>query len=443
MKKVKEENVLDKECMVSFDVKALFTSIPVNEAVDAVERLLILNDTWRGKTKLSLKNIFRLLEFVLNTTYFVFMNTFYQQNFGCAMGSPCSPIIANIFMEEFEDIALSNTRYAPRVWYRYVDDTYAIIDKESVILFHEHLNSLNEHIQFTVEHQSDTGSLPFLDVLVQRRQDGSITTKVYRKPTHTNQYLDWSSHHPLHQKTGVIHTLSQRAGDISSDNASLKEERELISTAMRNCNYPEWVIKRGLGPPRHRERIQSEQEEETKGWATIPYVKGVSEPISRILRTAGIKVAMKPHNTLRKELVHPKDRDSLMEKAGVVYQVNCKQCDAAYIGQTGRHLYERIKEHRSAVEKGYTRQSGIAEHAYEKHHDIDWDGVQILDQESDHAKRLVCEALHIRISNPSMNRERGVEVPAQLVKLLREGGKSTSVTTSACDVATSLQLARN
>ena len=106
-------------------------------------------------------------------------------------------------------------------------------------------------------------------------------------------------------------------------------------------------------------------------------MKGVSEPISRILKTAGIKVAMKPHNTLRKELVHPKDRDSLVEKAGVVYQVNCKQCDAAYIGQTGRHLYERIKEHRSAVKKGYTRQSGIAEHAYEKHHDIDWDGVQI------------------------------------------------------------------
>ena len=132
-----------------------------------------------------------------------------------------------------------------------------------------------------------------------------------------------------------------------------------------------------------------------------------------------------------------------MEKAEVVYQVNCKQCDASYIGQTGRHLYERIKEHCSAVEKGYTRQSGIAEHAYEKHHDIDWDGVQILDQESDHAKRLVCEALHIRISNPSMNRERGVEVPAQLVKLLREGGKSMSMSTSTCDVATSLQLAHN
>ena len=93
------------------------------------------------------------------------------------------------------------------------------------------------------------------------------------------------------------------------------------------------------------------------------------------------------------------------------------------------------------MEKGYTRQSGIAEHAYDKHHNIDWDAVQVLHQESDMMKRQICEALHIRTSNPTMNREQGIEVPNQLVKLVREGCKTKSGATSGHDVTFS-HLAR-
>ena len=147
-------------------------------------------------------------------------------------------------------------------------------------------------------------------------------------------------------------------------------------------------------------------------------MKGVSEPISRILRTAGLKVAMKPHQTMRQMLGTPKDRDDLLDKAGVVYQIECKDCEASYVGQTGRHLRERLKEHTKALEKGNTMNSGVAEHAFEKHHNIDLDNIRVLDTESNQSKRLVREALRIRSLGPSMNRDRGIDLPASLLRLV-------------------------
>ena len=88
-------------------------------------------------------------------------------------------------------------------------------------------------------------------------------------------------------------------------------------------------------------------------------------------------------------------------------------------------MRERLKEHRKAVEKGDTRLSGIAEHAFEAHHEIDWDSVQILDQESNHARRLVRECMHIRTFKPSMNRERGMELAVPFLRLLTRGNQST------------------
>ena len=76
--------------------------------------------------------------------------------------------------------------------------------------FLQHINSVDPVIQFTVETTKDNGAIPFSDTIVKPEADGTLSITVYRKPTHTDKYLLWDSHHHLSATFSVIHTLSHR-----------------------------------------------------------------------------------------------------------------------------------------------------------------------------------------------------------------------------------------
>ena len=103
------------------------------------------------------------------------------------MGSPLSPVIANIYMEGFEEEALNTAADKPSPWVHYVDDTFVIWPHgpDKLENFHNHLNSLRKSIQFTIEKEEDN-HLPFLDLLI-TKEGNCINTSIYRKATHTDQ----------------------------------------------------------------------------------------------------------------------------------------------------------------------------------------------------------------------------------------------------------------
>ncbi|GJQ64824.1 hypothetical protein Trydic_g7001 [Trypoxylus dichotomus] len=107
-----------------------------------------------------------------------------------AMGSPLSPVLSNIYMEEFERRVMDSNELKPKMWLRYVDDTFVIWPHEEREIngFLQHLNGLEESIRFTMELEVDN-RIPFLDVLLHKLFDGTLPTTVYKKPTHTEQYL--------------------------------------------------------------------------------------------------------------------------------------------------------------------------------------------------------------------------------------------------------------
>ena len=107
VKQVKHITLLPWECLSSYDVSVLFTSVPVDPALNIIRDLLDKDHTLKERTVLAVSDILLLLEFCLKNTYFSFQDQFYDQVEGVAMGSPVSPTVANLNMENLEQKALS------------------------------------------------------------------------------------------------------------------------------------------------------------------------------------------------------------------------------------------------------------------------------------------------------------------------------------------------
>ena len=147
----------------------------------------------------------KALDLCLDNTYLCFGKKFYRQIFGVAMGFPITVIVANLVMESIENKMLKDFASSPRIWLRYIDDTFVVLKKTEVVSFHEFINNIEDSIKFRVE-QEVGNAIPFLDVLI-IRNNGQLTKKAYRKSTHTTRYLNFNSCHNFSQKVGLVKTL--------------------------------------------------------------------------------------------------------------------------------------------------------------------------------------------------------------------------------------------
>ena len=222
------------ECFSSYDVSALFTSVPVDPAQGVIKDLLEKDPTLKDRTVLTVNDIIQLLEFCLKDMYFSSQDQFYEQVEGVAMGSPVSPIVANLYMEYFEQKALS-TAPPPRLWWRYLDDTFVIQKEVNKQDFLQHIHTVDPAIQFTVENNKEDCAIPFLDTIVKPEADGSLSITVYRKSTHTDQYLQSDSQHHLSAKFSVINTLTHRAKTVCCNPELLHKEMDHLRKALTQC----------------------------------------------------------------------------------------------------------------------------------------------------------------------------------------------------------------
>ena len=122
------------------------------------------------------------------------------------MGSPVTPIIANIYMEHFESLSIPSSPTLFKWWFRYVDDVHSDIRKDQINKLQEHLNSIDPHIKFTME-LPGTDGLPFLDTLT-KPTPNSIESAVYRKSTHKHRVLKTTTLTTPFQQNYLLSTLS-------------------------------------------------------------------------------------------------------------------------------------------------------------------------------------------------------------------------------------------
>ena len=113
VEQVRHITLVAGECLSSYDVSALFTSVPIDPVLKILKDLLVKDPTLKDRMVIGIDDIILLLEFCLKNTYFSFQGQFFEQVEGVAMGSPVSPIIANLYMEYLEQKALSTAPHPP------------------------------------------------------------------------------------------------------------------------------------------------------------------------------------------------------------------------------------------------------------------------------------------------------------------------------------------
>ena len=134
----------------------------------------------------------------------------------------------------------------------------------------------------------------------------------------------------------------------------------------------------------------------------VPYIQGTEEKMKKVCKAKGIQVHFKGTNTLRTLLVRPKDKDPKLNKSGVIYHFKCPQINfpEAYIGESGRALGDRIKEHLKAP-------SPIHHHSSSTGHPLSPQCFNIIHQETQGPSRNIKEAMFMHVNDPSLNRNLG------------------------------------
>ena len=255
--------------------------------------------------------------------------------------------------------------------------------------------------------------LPFLDLCIHVKEDGGTKITIYRKPNHTDQYLNFSSNHPLEHKRSVVRTFTHRAKEFVTTSEDQQCELKHVHNALRTNGYTEWALVVPKQKPKTKPKSTNKGNTRPPSIG-LPYVQGLSERLSKTFRQHGVSVYHKPVNTLRSILVHPKDKTPKDKKCGGHIRDNMRSgpCTRVHLGETKRPLGKRFKEHTNLTIPT------VGDHCNATRHSVSLDDTKVLTREPQWTKRQVTEAIYIKRNSPSMNREEGYQLPPIYHQLL-------------------------
>ncbi len=193
----------------------------------------------------------------------------FNLNLACRVLTIAIYCISGILLHIASILALETFPYEISLWKRYVDDTIVILMDAFLNDFTAHINVVHPAIRFKKE---EDGRLAVLDTQMSRRED-RLTFSVYRKPTHTDQYLQFCSSQPLRHKLGVIRMLAHWCATICKDRESWTQETQHLKKVLSVSGYTKKAWKVATGSrPRTRSSAPVSSGSASKGSVVIPYV---------------------------------------------------------------------------------------------------------------------------------------------------------------------------
>ncbi|XP_053687290.1 uncharacterized protein LOC128736823 [Sabethes cyaneus] len=317
------------------------------------------------------------------------------------MGSPISPVVADIVMEKLEKDAIDKLNHAGvsiKVYRRYVDDCFLVGKEQEIEIVQETFNSICNSLQFTVE-KEENASLRFLDIEIMRVE--KRLQKKWHPKQQSGRYLDYTSESPHMHKTNTAIALIDRALKLTTVEKREESIQSAVATLRKN-NYPEQFVHNILKKRVHLlyNTLQNTEisRNESTMFVSIPYIPGLSERIGKSLRKHDIIAAYKPNDKIKTTIFTKlKDQIPIMQQTNVVYSIPCGVCnDKEYIGQTSQMLEKRIKQHKNSIRTSSSI-TGLTQHTIELGHVFDFSNVHVLERINSEPTRLTAEMLHIKI----------------------------------------------
>lgn len=212
--------------------------------------------------------------------------------------------------------------------------------------------------------------IAFLDTLVLRDDNGSITTNWYHKESRSGRYLNFHSSLPFSYKKNTISILTERMLKLSSP-VYHRENCELITDTLVNNSYPIRLLESVMNKVINNFNKPKGKKQKTDAkYVSIPYIDGLFERIKTMFRQYDIQVVGKGDNTLQQKLFSKlKDTIPTHLQSGLIYKVTCS-CDKVYIGQTIQRLQKRLAGHQYNSRIGNAKHSALCEHVIDTNHQV-------------------------------------------------------------------------
>lgn len=355
LEKINGIKIEENDIILSFDVKNLFPSIPKIEIIKLVEILMKKNKI-EEKEK---EDILNLVKIILKQDFIEFKNEIWEQKGGLSIGSPLSPVLADLYMDMIESEIFKEeiVRNQVKIWLRFVDDVFLIVKngKPTAEKILKTANNINKAIEFTVEYE-DEGKINFLDLTLTKKE-GKIEAGIYRKPNKTSHTLSSSSNVCPQHKQAAFNSYAHRLVNTKMTEENFGKEKEVLHFLAERNGYTTQMVDRIIEKTKKKKDQKNrkrglknikEEEEKPKRYLAIPYLGKISQRIACFLRKFDdVTVAFRSQNRLKDLLLNNKPKPPKDKVAGV-YQLKCKEenCkEIVYIGSTERQFAKRKSEH--------------------------------------------------------------------------------------------------
>ncbi|XP_023244782.1 uncharacterized protein LOC111642646 [Centruroides sculpturatus] len=364
--------------------------------------------------------LLELIEFAYKRNYFEVYNNFYRQTDGVSMGSKMGPKLAELVMKDIDNKIMNIPGVKTAM--RYVDDYLLIfnnkITNDKIIL--NTINSINEDIKFDIELEKHN-KIHFLDITITKEKE-KYSFETYKKPSNVNKTISYYSYIPESiKKNTYIMELKKIYTRTTSKKKRKTELNELDDKFILN-SYPKILLKNWHTQYYNNRFITKNKKD--KNYKPFPYIADIYNNSSKCLKKDNIILAPsltnKISNKISNKLGKYKTNTDKLKKTGTVYKINCNcQNPKEYIGETGRTLELRIKEHEAAIRLKHDN-SPWYNHIKNSNCKIDRNNIKILHCEKNIYKRKFKE--HIEImkysGNNLINISNGMQIDQQWYNMI-------------------------